>query len=320
MKLAFLTIALFIAGTFSAQTTEAEKVLKTQDKDTTTGWSTGGIVGLTFSQVQQINWAAGGLNSIATNANLNLFADYRVGKISWKNSLDLAYGIIRQGNEDANWLKSDDRIDLTSKFGRKISDKMYFGALYNFRSQFSDGYSDATNTTIISRFASPAYSLLAVGFDYSPNKVWSAFFAPVTLKTTIVADATLANAGAFGVEAATYDDLGAILTEGKMIRNEFGGYFRFKFKKDIIENVNFETKLDLFSNYLENPQNIDINWQVLIAMKINKYMTANITTHLIYDHDIDIAVDSDNDGIYDATGPRVQFKEALGIGLSYKFK
>ena len=94
---------------------------------------------------------------------------------------------------------------------------------------------------------------------------------------------------------------------------------RAQFKKDVMENVNFQTRIDLFSNYSEEPTHIDVNWEVLIAMKVNKYISATVTTNLIYDHDVDIAVDEDGDDIIDAIGPRTQFKEVLGVGLSVKF-
>ena len=87
-----------------------------------------------------------------------------------------------------------------------------------------------------------------------------------------------------------------------------------------MENITILTKLDLFSNYMDNPQNIDVGWETLLTMKVNKYISATLTTHLIYDDDIDIAVDTDNDGITDETGPRTQFKEVLGIGFTYNFR
>ena len=86
-----------------------------------------------------------------------------------------------------------------------------------------------------------------------------------------------------------------------------------------MKNVNLQTKLELFTNYTEEPTHVDVNWEVLIAMKVNKFISATISTQLLYDHDIDIAVDTDGDGVIDAAGPRTQFKEVLGIGLSYKF-
>jgi hypothetical protein len=103
------------------------------------------------------------------------------------------------------------------------------------------------------------------------------------------------------------------------MRYEFGGYVRLFFKKDLMKNVNLQTKLDLFSNYLHNPQNIDINWEVLISMKVNKYITATINTQLLYDDDVMIAVDENGDGTPDSSGPRTQFKEVIGVGFSYKF-
>jgi len=86
-----------------------------------------------------------------------------------------------------------------------------------------------------------------------------------------------------------------------------------------MENISLQTKLDLFSNYLDNPQYIDVNWEVLISMKVNKYISATLSTQLLYDHDINIAIDENGDGITDKSGSRTQFKEVLGVGFSYKF-
>ena len=105
----------------------------------------------------------------------------------------------------------------------------------------------------------------------------------------------------------------------KNVRTEFGGYLRLFYQKEIIQNVSLQTKLDLFSNYLNNPGNIDVNWEVLVSMKVNKFISATIGTQLIYDDDILIGVDTNNDGTVDAMGPRVQFKEVLTAGLTYKF-
>ena len=133
------------------------------------------------------------------------------------------------------------------------------------------------------------------------------------MKMTIVNDQTLADAGAFGVEAAEYDDFGIQTKKGLTTRSEYGGYLRALFKRDIMKNVNLQSKLELFSNYTEEPTHIDVNWEVLIAMKVNKFISATISTQLLYDHDIDIL---DSEG---KVGPRTQFKEVLGVGVSYKF-
>lgn len=319
MKKLLLLLLVFTNISLFAQTTEAEGKLKKNNLDTLKGWQKGGSIGVTFQQVSLANWAAGGINSVSVNAAGNLFANYKKGKSAWDNYLDLAYGVIRQGRTGALWIKSDDRIDLGSKFGHQLQEKAFFAVLYNFRSQFANGYAIPGDSIPISRFAAPAYSLLAAGIDIKPTDYMSLFIAPLTWKATIVTDQRLADAGAYGVTKAEYNDLGQVIANGKKMRNEIGGYVRFQLRKEVVKNVTFETKLDLFSNYLQNPQNVDVNWQTIIDMKINDYLSANLTTHLIYDDDIDIAVDTNNDGITDKYGPRTQFKEVFGVGLKYKF-
>lgn len=301
----------------SAQTSEAEENLKKQSKDSLDGWKTGGIVSLNLTQVSLTNWSAGGENSISVNGILSLSANYKKGNSTWDNSLDLAYGILRQGDADAR--KTDDKIDFTSKYGQKAFKNWYYAGLVNFKSQMAAGYNYPDDSTKISNFLAPGYLLGAIGLDYKPSKVFTLFISPITIKMTLVNDQDLADAGAYGVAPAEYDNVGILIKQGLTTRSEYGGYLRALLKKDIMKNVNLQTKLELFSNYSEDPQNIDVNWEVLIAMKVNKYISATISTQLLYDHDIDIAVDNDGDGIIDSVGPRTQFKEVLGIGISYKF-
>jgi hypothetical protein len=94
---------------------------------------------------------------------------------------------------------------------------------------------------------------------------------------------------------------------------------RILFKKDIIENVGLINKLELYSDYTGDVSKVDVNWEITLNMKVNEYISANLSTHLIYDEDTKIGVDSNGDGSIDAFGPRTQFKEVLGVGLSYKF-
>ncbi len=308
-KIIVLTlISVFFGSVLSAQITEKEDALKKINTDTVNGWKKGGMFTLTFGQSSFTNWAAGGINSISVNGAANLFANYMKDNLSWDNTLDLGYGIQKQGKKDnALTQKTDDKFDFASKLGIKATDKLYYAALMNFRTQFTNGYNYPDDSTVISAFMAPGYLLFAAGIDYKPNKNLSVFIAPLTSKTTFVKDQTLSDAGAYGVDA------------GKSVRNEFGGYLKAVYAKDIMKNVSFNTKLDLFSNYLHNPQNIDVNWEVLIGMKINKYLTANLSTQLLYDDDILVPVDTNDDGINDGTGKRVQFKEILGIGFSVKF-
>jgi hypothetical protein len=318
MKKALFTVALIaIIGSLSAQTTEAEKNLKTQSKDTLDGWKTGGVISLNLTQVSLTNWSAGGENSLSVNGILSLFANLKKGNSNWDNSLDLSYGMLQQGDGDPR--KTDDKIDFTSKYGQKAFKNWYYAGLVNFKSQMAPGYNFPDDSTEISNFMAPAYVLGAIGMDYKPSEVFTFFISPLTMKMTIVNDKVLADAGAYGVEAAEYDDFGVQTKKGLTTRSEYGGYLRALFKKDIMKNVNLQSKLELFSNYTEEPTNIDVNWEVLISMKVNKFISATISTQLLYDDDIDIAVDKNNDGIIDAVGPRTQFKEVLGVGLSYKF-
>lgn len=309
MKKLLLATIVFIATTAQAQV-----------RDSTKNWIKGGDVGLNFSQSSFKNWAAGGENALSLTGYANLFSNYKKGENTWDNSLTMAYGLLQSGHTAPR--KNEDKIDFTSKYGRYAFAKhWYYSALVNVKTQFADGYNFPDDSNVISRFAAPAYLLVALGLDYkTTDGVLTLFISPATLKSTIVNDQTLANAGAYGVEAATYTDSGTIITQGKKIRNELGGYIRAQFKRDIAKNVNLSTKLELFSNYLENPQNIDVNWEVLLNMKINKFLTANITTQMIYDHDIPVPVERTIDGVkVMGTGPRLQFKEVLSLGFSYKF-
>ncbi len=316
-KIVFITILFLFTGNVIAQTTEAEDKLKKQAADSLDGWKTGGVISINLTQVSLTNWAAGGNNSISVNGILSLFANLKKGNSTWDNSLDLSYGMLQQGNESMR--KTDDKIDFTSKYGQKAFKNWYYAGLVNFKSQMTPGYNYPNDSTKISDFMAPAYTLVAIGMDYKPSDVFTLFISPLTMKTTFVNDQTLADAGAYGVDPAEYDDFGMLLKSGKNIRSEYGGYLRAQFKKDIMENINLQSKLELFSNYAENPDYVDVNWEVLIAMKVNKYISATLSTQLIYDHDIDIGVDTNGDDVIDKVGPRTQFKEVLGVGLAYKF-
>lgn len=303
-----------------AQTTELEKTLRKQNIDTTKShtWKTGGVISLNLSQVSLKNWASGGENSISWNGLLNLFVNYKNKNISWDNTLDIGYGSIKKG-ESKNFIKSDDKIDISSKYGQKILDNLYFSGLLNLKTQMTAGYKLPNDSVKISNILAPGYLLGAIGLDYKLNNKFSCYLSPITAKITIVNDQTLANKGAFGVEPAEYDTANNIIKKGKRVRNEFGGYLKIYFKHNIMKNISFQTKFDLFSNYLKNPTNVDINWETLLTMKINKFFSANITTNLLYDDDSIIKEDTNGDGIIDKSGPRTQFKEVFGIGISYKF-
>jgi len=304
-KYAILIFSLCLVVQFSnAQVTQAEEKLRAKSADTLEGWKKGGAFFVNFSQTSLTNWAAGGDNSLAINGMASLFANYKKGKSIWDNSLDMGYGLMKQGN-DEKFTKTDDKFDFLSKYGQHAFKSWYYSALLNFKTQFSNGY-NYPDDSVISAFLAPAYILGALGLDYKPNDAFTAFIAPLSAKITLVNDQALADAGAFGVDA------------GKKSRSEFGGYIRIAYNKNIVENINFTTKIDFFSNYLHNPQNVDINWEALLTLKVTKFIAASINTQLIYDDDIALIEDLESGGTKTVKS-KVQFKEILGIGFTVKF-
>jgi hypothetical protein len=290
-KIAFTVVLTFLAMSIFAQETA----------DTLKYWKFNGVTSVNFTQVSLTNWAAGGENSYALNGLINLSLNYSKDKNDWLNTLNLGYGLQKQGEQDVR--KTDDQIDFLSKYGRKVSKSFFISAMLNFKTQFTDGLKyEADTSYVISKFMAPAYLQAALGMEYKPSEVFYAVLSPVAGKLTMVMDDTLSAKGAFGVEA------------GEKTRLELGGAASIGFKKDIMKNVNFNTTLGLFSNYLENAQNVDVDWKVFVTMKINDYLSANLNTHLIYDDDIKT---SDKDG--NPRGAKVQFKEVFGVGLTYKF-
>ncbi|MCC6385417.1 MAG: DUF3078 domain-containing protein [Bacteroidia bacterium] len=272
-------------------------------------WRTGGLSSLNFNQVSLSNWAAGGDNSIGGNVLLSIYADYKNGKWAWDNNLDLMIGGAKIGKQE--FRKTDDKIELNAKVGYEVTKSLYVTYLLGFRTQFTEGfnYIDDKTRNRISNFLTPAYLVNSLGIDWKPNSHLSVFISPLTAKTTIVNDkllldqAELADVPLFGVDP------------GKKMRSEVGAFFTSKYQKELFENVTFTTKLELFSSYTHKPQDVDVNWENLISLKINKYLTAIITTQLLYDNDVFVPKSDVNK----PAGPGTQFKETFGLGLSYKF-
>lgn len=295
------TLVLISAFAMNSLTSEAQDTA-----DTVKYWTTGGVFSLNMAQSSFTNWAAGGQNSIALNGLINITANYKKDKSAWDNTLTIGYGKMDQKGSDLGWVKTDDRIDFLSKYGRAASEKWYYSALVSFKTQMAPGYNYPNTTDKISDLMAPGYLLFSLGMDFKPSGSFSAFLSPLTAKNTFVLDDALSQAGAFGVEA------------GKRYRAELGAYANFIYnKEEIIKNVNFQSKLDLFTNYLHNPQNVDISWENLFVLKVNRFISATVSTHLMYDDDILIKVGEDEGT--PVLGKRLQFKEVIGVGFTYKF-
>lgn len=298
----------------------AAKELTTFSKADTSGklWTTGGVFLVNLSQVSLTNWAAGGFNSIGGIAQFNGFANRHKGKHVWDNSLVLAFGGQLQAAQgvsakDGIPVKTDDRIELNTKWGRELKKPWYFSALGQFRTQFTEGFDGADTRNRISNLFAPAYVITGIGFDYRPTESFSVFASPLTMKLTVVTDKTL-----WG--GSTDPDLRVFnVKNGSTTEFELGGYIRFTYKRDLAKNITFLTRGDLFSNYLRDPQNIDITWETLWTFKVNSWFAATLNTMLIYDDNIDVPRLKTLDGVkVPDPGPGVQFKQTLGIGLTVK--
>jgi hypothetical protein len=264
-------------------------------------WKFKGMTSLSFSQVSLSNWAQGGDNSMALNGLVALNLDYTKNKSSWVNILDMGYGTQKTGSSSPG--KTDDHFDFLSKYGYSTGKNWYLSALLNLKSQFTEGYKvNGTTRTLISDFMSPGYLLMSLGMEYKPNKKFYFMISPVGGRTTFLLNDSLSLHGGFGVDP------------GKKSKTEFGASARISLTQDIMKNVTLTTSMDLFSNLLDKPENVDVNWRALIDMKINKFLSATFSTALVYDDNIKT---TDNTGA--KRGPKVQFKEILGVGFSYKF-
>ncbi|MDP4226815.1 MAG: DUF3078 domain-containing protein [Bacteroidota bacterium] len=281
-------------------------------------WKLGGNLNLSGAQTSFSNWSAGGENSVSGNSYLSLFANHKTDTSMWENTLALSYGMANQGS--GKLIKNDDKLNFVSNFGIKASKNWYYSGSMNLNSQMFNGYNYPNDSVVVSRLFAPAYLITSLGMDFKPQKVknMELLLAPVTGKVTFVLDQRLADLGYFGVKKATYDDSKSLIDHGQEMKYEFGGYVKLNWNGEVMKNINMDSKLGLFTNYMHNPENIDVNWDVTLSTQINKYISANVRTSLVYDDDTKTQKKNDEGKNYMA-GPQIQFKEIFGIGFAYKF-
>jgi hypothetical protein len=308
-KVALALFFLFISVISIAQDKTVQELRKESDKSITHDdndtipktWKTGGLFNGTVGQTSLSNWAAGG-DQFSLNANglVNLFAFYKKGIHSWDNTLDMELGYVNTTSLGTR--KTNDRLDVVSKYGCQLFDHMYLTGLFNFRSQFTDGFSYPNDTTKLktSAFLSPAYLIVALGMDYKPNNTISIFLSPITSRWVIVRDDSLSAKGAYGVDT------------GKTVRNEIGAYLTANINREIVKNLTYKAKLDLFSNYKHNPRNIDVFMSNLLSMNVYKGFSFSIGADFIYDDDVKTFGKDKN-------AARLQVRQFIGIGYQRKF-
>jgi len=307
-KITLLVCILCLSAKIQAQNSEKELIKKTEeaakviDDTIKNGWKSKGKVTFLFNQANFNNWVAGGENSFSGNLGFDYKIDYKKDDFSWENRILATYGILQTQNANFE-KKTDDQLEINSILAKKTKSFWYYSFLVNFRTQFTQGYvyskdiNGAEIRTENTNFMSPGYLLFGPGMYWKKTDNFKINLAPLTAKLTFVDNFYTSipgyvNNSYFGVD----------VNKSMLFQLGFNASAYYKFT--IMENVTAENLLNLYSNYLKDPQNIDINYTLRIVMKINKVLSANLDFQAIYDDDAFAGF---------------QTKEVFGVGLNYNF-
>ena len=263
--------------------------LYAQETHETTAWSRSGTFTFLLNQSAFENWVAGGVSSVSGTVGINYDVNYLKDDWSWDNKIIASFGITKIKDQDTQ--KSDDRLEWNSVLGKKASGYWYYSGFINFKTQFTDDLdSDTEGPT---KFLSPGYLQIGPGMLWKKSENLKVNIAPATSKLIVVdKNLTLPNAAYFGVE------------EGESTRFEFGASIGAYYKFNLMKNISMENILNLYSNYLEDPQNIDIDYTMNLVMNINKYISTTLTYQTIYD---------------DNAFQGLQTRQVFGLGINYNF-
>jgi len=312
-------------------------------------WTKSLMTNVNYGQTSFTNWAAGGDNTSTLAAYIDGNANYKKGvkvdgktkDMYWNNRLQLDYGFLYSSAKPIVQ-KNTDRIYLESKWGYEIQKKLYFSANFDFKSQFTTGYKYANPKESLdglskndqkklwldarqplSDFLAPAYTNIALGIDWKPNTWFSASFAPLTGGVVIVSDETYRQSYSMKLkkEYENLDKKDAKYISGEAfrpVRFELGAQLKIDLKAQVNDNLKYTTQLVLFSNYLDKPQNVRVNWDNRFDWKLSKLFSATFITNLIYDDKVFI---KEKNAAGETTLRRagVQFKESFALGFSYTF-
>ena len=281
-------------------------------------WRKGGDVSLSFSQIHLSNWAAGGENSVTLGSVSNLFANYKKDKMIWENYAFLAYGLIITGENYSDKRKNSDQINVGSRAGYKMSDNWYYTAALLGKTQFAPGYKTQSlprkEEDKISDFLAPLSLYLSLGLDYKPSSRFALSFAPVMGKATLVRSKYKDNPTILKSSGITQD----LINEGKHSRYEFGGGLIMSMNGAYFEKkVTYSSQIEFFSNYINNPQNIDVVWDFQCRVALAKHISAGMRINMIYDDDQKTIKTINEETVI---GPaQLQVKQFFEIGLFYGF-
>ena len=307
-----ITLLLFILVNITfvqAQNTEKELIQNTEkavekinDTIIDEGWKTKGIVSLLLNQSSFNNWIAGGEDSFSGTLGINYDFNYKKDDITWDNKILASYGLLQTKTADFA-KKTDDRLEFNSIIGKRAFGEWYYSYFLNFRTQFTKGYiygQDVNGKEIrteSTKFLSPGYLTTGPGIYWTKDANLKINFAPLTSKFTFVDNAYTSGVGYvdgdyFGVDA------------NNSMRYELGFYASIYYKLAIMTNVTAENTLNAYSNYLEDPQNVDIDYSLNIIMKVNRFLSANFSFQAIYD---------------DNAFRGFQTRQVFGLGVSFGF-
>lgn len=268
-------------------------------------WMFYGNASLDASQTGLYQWSAGGESTISFLTALELYAKYKKNKITLDNYFKFKFGVLRTGpydNSTTDFFKpTNDKIDIQTKLGYKTWDKVSTSVLANFKSQAAKGYEYPTDTTRnrISQFMNPGYFTIALGFDFQQRNGNSYFISPLTSKNTFVTNDSI-------------DETDYGLDEGTKVKYELGAIIKASVKTRLWQNITMENTIELFSSYLNTPQNIDVDWDFKLVLPVNDYIRTTVTTSFIYDDD---AVVPKKEGSTTVDSKGVQFKETFALGF-----
>ncbi|TLP75899.1 DUF3078 domain-containing protein [Maribacter sp. ACAM166] len=284
-------------------------------------WENENSFGINVSEVAFVNWNAGGDNAISGLGFLKFARKYKFSNSQWDNNLELRYGLNAQAGRKLR--KTEDVIRLSSNLGFKKDtiSNWFYSVQLNFNTQFSNGYKYPDREAPISRFMSPGYLLFGAGTSFiTKDEKFNLYLSPITQKSTFVLDQDLADNGAFGVKKAELDVNGNTVTPGENHLLEFGILITNNFNYNIAENIELTSRVNLYTDYIKSFGNIDVDWELNLNLKVNKFISTSLGTQMIYDDDIlfDV-IKNDNGTIVDPGSPKIQFKQILGVGILYGF-
>lgn len=313
-----ILLLLYTTNIFSQKIiTTVEDSLK-KPKDTVSPWTKKNQIGFDISEIAFVNWNAGGTSSVSGLLKTKFNRNYNTDNYNWSNELIMRYGLNKQDGIELR--KSDDVFQFSSAFGyrKDTLSNWYHTAKVNFNTQFTNGYAYPNTEKAISKPFAPAYVFIGLGAEYaSKKKDELLYLSPFTSKMTFVLDQALANQGAFGVTKGIYDLDGTLIKEGEKSKIELGFLLTGYYKKEIAKNITVENRLSLYSDYLNNFGNIDVDYNVAFDLVVNEYIRTNIGLHVIYDDDIKSKKNIDGEQV--TLGAKTQLKQILGVGLVYQF-